>query len=48
MTTAPGRTQLPAVSSGWSTAVGAVPRPSEKTSAWRPSKPIGGRGEECA
>ncbi len=36
-TTPPGRTQLPAVTSGWSTAAGAWLRPSAKTAAVRPS-----------
>src|ERR1700733_4004125 len=40
ITTPPGRTQLPAVSSGWSTADGASLRPSANTSAWRPSNRI--------
>src|ERR1700683_4498785 len=40
--TPPGRTQLPAVSSGWSTADGASVRPSANTSACRPSKWIVG------
>ena len=40
ITTPPGRTQLPAVSSGWSTAAAAAARPSAQTSAWRPSKRI--------
>src|SRR5580698_6481174 len=40
ITTPPGRTQLPAVSSGWSTADGAWLRPSANTSAWRPSNRI--------
>src|SRR5271156_5030109 len=33
ITTPPGRTQLPAVSRGWSTAAGAIVRPSAKTLA---------------
>jgi hypothetical protein len=40
MTTPPGRTQRPAVSSGRSTAAGAAPRPSAKTSAFRPPNRI--------
>src|SRR6202161_2180775 len=38
ITTPPGRTQLPGVSSRWATAGGASLRPSANTSAWRPSK----------
>ena len=36
ITTPPGRTQLPAVSSGWSTAAGASVRPSASAPAVRP------------
>jgi hypothetical protein len=39
-TTPSGRTQLPAVKSGWSTAAGAWPRPSAKTAAVRPPNAI--------